>query len=63
MKNAIIIFLLLLPLFCFCQDEKFSSETGFAEVNGTKLYYEVAGSGESILFVHGNFGDCRHWDH
>lgn len=35
---------------------------GFAEVNGTKLYYEVAGKGEPIVFVHGNFGDRRHWD-
>jgi pimeloyl-ACP methyl ester carboxylesterase len=34
----------------------------FAEVNGTKLYYEVHGSGEPIIFVHGNFGDVRHWD-
>ena len=63
MKNSIFTLLLLLPLFCFCQGEKFDPETGFAEVNNTKLYYEVAGSGEVILFVHGNFGDCRHWDY
>ena len=36
--------------------------TGIAEVNGTKLYYELAGAGECIVFIHGNFGDCRHWD-
>jgi pimeloyl-ACP methyl ester carboxylesterase len=35
---------------------------GFAEVSGTKLYYEVAGKGEPIIFIHGNFGDHRHWD-
>ena len=34
----------------------------FAEVNGTRLYYEVAGSGDPIVLIHGNFGDCRHWD-
>lgn len=37
-------------------------ERGFAEVNGTKLWYEVTGSGEPIVFIHGNFGDHRHWD-
>ena len=38
------------------------SERGFAEVNGTKLWYEVTGSGDPIVFIHGNFGDHRHWD-
>lgn len=37
-------------------------ENGFAEVNETSIYYEVAGKGEPIVFVHGNFGDRRHWD-
>jgi 3-oxoadipate enol-lactonase len=37
-------------------------KTGYAEINGTKLYYEVAGKGEPIVFIHGNFGDHRHWD-
>jgi len=63
MKNSIFIFLFSLPLLCNCQNPEFTYESGFAEVNGTKLYYEVAGSGEPILFVHGNFGDHRHWDH
>ena len=38
-------------------------ETGFAEVNGTRLYYEVAGSGAPVVLIHGNEGDRRHWDH
>lgn len=37
-------------------------EQGFAEVNGTRLYYEAAGSGDPIVLIHGNFGDRRHWD-
>jgi pimeloyl-ACP methyl ester carboxylesterase len=37
-------------------------ETGFAEVNGTRLYYEVAGTGDSIVLIHGNFGDRRYYD-
>ncbi len=37
-------------------------ETGYAEINGTRLYYEVLGEGEPIVLIHGNGGDCRHWD-
>ncbi len=42
--------------------EQIQIETGYAEVNGTRLYYEVAGSGDAILLIHGNGGDRRHWD-
>ena len=37
-------------------------DSGYAEVNGTKLYYELAGSGETIILIHGSFGDRRFWD-
>ncbi len=37
------------------------TETGFAEVNGTRLYYEVAGTGDPIVLIHGNFGDRRYY--
>jgi pimeloyl-ACP methyl ester carboxylesterase len=37
-------------------------ETGDAMVNGSRLYYETAGSGTPALFIHGNFADRRHWD-
>ena len=37
-------------------------EIGFAEVNGTRLYYEVAGTGDPIVLLHGNFGDRRYFD-
>lgn len=37
-------------------------EAGFAEVGGARLYYEVAGSGDPIVLIHGNAGDRRHWD-
>lgn len=33
-----------------------------AEVNNTLLYYEVAGSGEPIIFLHGFTLDTRMWD-
>ncbi len=36
--------------------------TGFAEVNGTTLYYEVAGAGHPFILVHGHLLDRRSWD-
>ena len=45
------------------EEDTFETKTGFAEVNGTRLYYEIASSGEPIVLIHGNFGDCRHWDY
>ena len=36
--------------------------TGFAEVNGTTLYYEVAGAGDPFVLVHGHLLDRRSWD-
>lgn len=38
-------------------------DSGYAEVNNTRLYYEFAGAGEPIVFIHGSFGDRRHWDY
>ncbi len=37
-------------------------QTGFAEVNGTTLYYEVAGTGQPFVLVHGHLLDRRSWD-
>jgi pimeloyl-ACP methyl ester carboxylesterase len=36
-------------------------ESGFAEVNGTRLYYEARGRGRPILFLHGFTLDHRMW--
>jgi pimeloyl-ACP methyl ester carboxylesterase len=38
------------------------AQTGFAEVNGTRLYYEVAGSGHPLVLIHGMSLDTRMWD-
>jgi pimeloyl-ACP methyl ester carboxylesterase len=35
---------------------------GFAAVNGTRLYYEMMGSGPPLVLVHGFSLDCRMWD-
>jgi pimeloyl-ACP methyl ester carboxylesterase len=34
----------------------------FAQAPGAKLYYEEAGSGHPIIFVHEFAADCRHWE-
>jgi pimeloyl-ACP methyl ester carboxylesterase len=36
--------------------------SGFAEVNGTKLYYEAMGKGPAVVLVHGGLNDSRLWD-
>jgi 3-oxoadipate enol-lactonase len=36
-------------------------ERGMAEVNDTRLYYEVCGTGPALLFVHGYTLDHRMW--
>jgi 3-oxoadipate enol-lactonase len=38
------------------------ARNGFAEVNGTRLYYEMAGEGEPLLLIHGFALDTRVWD-
>ena len=32
-----------------------------ASSNGTKLYYEEAGTGQPLLFIHGMCGDASVW--
>jgi pimeloyl-ACP methyl ester carboxylesterase len=39
-----------------------ASKEGFANVNGTRLYYEVAGSGFPLVLIHGITLDTRMWD-
>ena len=36
--------------------------TGFAEINGAKIYYEVAGEGLPLVMVHAGIADSRMWD-
>ena len=37
-------------------------EHNYAHVNGTRLYYEVAGLGPSLVLIHGFSLDSRMWD-
>ena len=39
------------------------ASSGFAEVNGTRLYYETSGKGpKAVVLVHGGLVDSRLWD-
>ncbi|MEM7465851.1 MAG: alpha/beta hydrolase [Pseudomonadota bacterium] len=38
------------------------SDSGFADVNDTRLYYELSGSGPTVVLLHGFALDTRMWD-
>ena len=38
------------------------TEKDYVLVNGTRIYYELKGSGEPVVLIHGGFGDLRYWD-
>jgi pimeloyl-ACP methyl ester carboxylesterase len=39
-----------------------TTQSGFVELNGAWFYYELAGTGEPVVFVHGFALDTRMWD-
>ena len=41
---------------------KIGINSGYAEVGGSRLYYETAGRGYPLVFVHGGLTDSRMWD-
>jgi 3-oxoadipate enol-lactonase len=53
-----------LSLMCGCTQAlaEDNAQTGVAEVNGTKLYYETAGKGPAVVLVHGGLVDSRLWN-
>ena len=36
--------------------------TGYADVNGAKLYYEVTGEGHPLVFLHAGIANLHMWD-
>jgi pimeloyl-ACP methyl ester carboxylesterase len=38
------------------------SESGFVEVDGGRIYFEVEGDGHPLLLIHGGLGSLRMWD-
>lgn len=39
-----------------------AAETGYASLDGGEIYFEVAGSGTTLVCVHGGLVDCRMWE-
>ncbi len=58
-------FLILIPLLLETNSkgsQQMSVTAGIAEVNETKLYYEVMGEGHPLVLIHGGGIDRRMWD-
>lgn len=60
---AIATLLLMLgqPRAAFCSSEH-TTVQNFAEVNGTRLSYEIVGKGPAVILIHGGLVDGRLWD-
>lgn len=40
-----------------------NAKTGYAEVNGIKLYYSIAGKGSPVVLLHGGLANANYWGH
>ena len=40
-----------------------SLREGTAQITGGHLFYQIAGTGDPVVLIHGNEGDRRHWGH
>lgn len=47
---------------CAATGSEPKGRTGIAAVNGTRLYYEMLGKGDPVIFIHGLTLDTRMWD-
>jgi pimeloyl-ACP methyl ester carboxylesterase len=59
MKTTAFLLTMLVPAVVSAQQKP---TTGYAPVNGLKMYYEVHGSGDPVVLLHGSFrtiGDMR----
>jgi pimeloyl-ACP methyl ester carboxylesterase len=43
-------------------DEKKELQTGFAEIEGARIFYEIAGDGPYLVLIHAGITDLRMWD-
>src|SRR5215510_10137405 len=52
MKTTALLLMMLVPAVVLAQEKP---TTGYAPVNGLKMYYEVHGSGDPVVLLHGAF--------
>lgn len=63
MKNYIkLVIYAVLIISCKNQSVTKTKNSGFIQADGSKIYYEVAGQGEPIVFIHAGVTDSRMWD-
>jgi pimeloyl-ACP methyl ester carboxylesterase len=64
MKNAVIIFCLLFFTLTKVMSQANSPmvDSGYINVDGGKLYYEMAGKGDNIVLLHDGMVNCYIWD-
>jgi pimeloyl-ACP methyl ester carboxylesterase len=54
--KALLSFFLCMVITTFCSAQLQPSKTGYAPVNGLKLYYEIYGTGQPLVLIHGGLG-------
>ncbi|MGH2515818.1 MAG: hypothetical protein ACRDHP_09195 [Ktedonobacterales bacterium] len=42
--------------------ETTAMKTGFLDVAGVRIYYEVTGAGHPLVLLHADVADCHMWD-
>lgn len=65
MKRWLSFALLIFAQLALCSTQaqaKGPAASGVAEVNGTRIFYETAGKGRSVVLIHGGLVDSRLWD-
>jgi 3-oxoadipate enol-lactonase len=64
MKKVMLTFCLLVitAVYLLSQGNSISVDSGYVNVDGGKLYYEIAGKGENIVLLHDGMVNCRIWD-
>jgi len=64
-KIALNVILILVTLYCFGQENtaiKYGNNPdagGYKKINGINIYYEIYGSGQPLIFLHGNGGSIK----
>jgi len=41
---------------------KSRSESGYANINNARIYFEIAGNGRPFVMIHAGVADCRQWE-
>jgi pimeloyl-ACP methyl ester carboxylesterase len=59
LQNIIMLFAISSMILLSCNQKV---EIGFANINGTSIYYEMKGEGIPIILMHGFACDIRNWD-